>query len=79
MKLFFLLAVISFSTACMADAKKVLPVSKEMEAAKKEQQAKAPAKKEADCDEKAKKPIEITPTSLSLSGNTGCSLDEAKP
>jgi hypothetical protein len=30
-----------------------------------------------DCDEKVKKPIEIKPESISLSGNTGCSLDEA--
>lgn len=36
-------------------------------------------KKEEDCDEKAKKPVEITPESISLSGTTGCSLDEAKP
>ena len=33
-------------------------------------------KKQEDCDEKAKKPIEITPESISLSGTTGCSLDE---
>ncbi len=33
-------------------------------------------KKEEDCDEKAKKPIEIKPQSISLSGgNTGCSLE----
>ncbi len=30
-----------------------------------------------DCDEKAKKPVEIKPESISLSGNTGCSLDDA--
>ncbi len=36
-------------------------------------------KKTEDCDDKAKKPVEITPESISLSGNTGCSLDEAKP
>jgi hypothetical protein len=36
-------------------------------------------KKEEDCDTKAKKPVEITPESISLSGNTGCSLDEARP
>jgi hypothetical protein len=36
-------------------------------------------KKSADCDEKAKKPIEIKPESISLSGATGCSLDEVKP
>jgi len=80
MKFFFLLTVVSFSVSCLAETKKILPVSKEMVAAKKEQQAKTiPGKKEEDCDDKAKKPIEITPTSISLSGNTGCSLDEAKP
>ncbi len=40
---------------------------------------KAEVKKEEDCDDKAKKPIEIKEDSISLSGNTGCSLDEAKP
>lgn len=34
--------------------------------------------KEEDCDTKAKKPIEIKPETISLSGNTGCSLDEIK-
>ena len=32
--------------------------------------------KEPDCDEKAKKPVEIKPESISLTGNAGCSLDE---
>jgi hypothetical protein len=36
-------------------------------------------KKEEDCDDKAKKPIEIKEETISLSGNTGCSLDEVKP
>lgn len=36
-------------------------------------------KKEEDCDTKAKKPVEITPEAISLSGTTGCTLDEAKP
>ena len=35
-----------------------------------------PALKEEDCDDKAKKPIEIKPETISLSGNTGCSLPE---
>ena len=38
---------------------------------------KALDKKEQDCDEKAKKPIEIKPESISLTGNAGCSLDDA--
>lgn len=36
-------------------------------------------KKEEDCDTKAKTPVEIKPESISLSGTTGCSLDEDKP
>lgn len=36
-------------------------------------------KAEEDCDDKAKKKVEIKPEGLSLSNNTaGCSLDEAK-
>jgi hypothetical protein len=34
-------------------------------------------KKEEDCDEKAKKKIEIKEETISLTGNTGCSLEEA--
>jgi heat shock protein HslJ len=39
----------------------------------------APAsdKADEDCDEKAKMPIEIKEDSISLSGDTGCSLDDA--
>jgi heat shock protein HslJ len=33
--------------------------------------------KEEDCDEKAKKVIEIKPESISLGGNTGCTLEES--
>ncbi len=36
-------------------------------------------KKEEDCETKAKKPVEIAPETISLSGTTGCTLDEAKP
>ena len=35
--------------------------------------------KPEDCDDKAKKPVDITPDSISLSGTPGCSLDEAHP
>jgi len=34
--------------------------------------------KEEDCDDKAKKVIEIKEETISLTGNTGCSLDEIK-
>jgi hypothetical protein len=59
---------------------KSLPVKK-VEVAKTEvtKQVKELEKKAADCDEKAKKAVEITETSISLGKNTGCSLDEAKP
>ncbi len=32
-------------------------------------------KKEEDCDDKAKKTVEIKPESISLTGNTGCTLE----
>jgi hypothetical protein len=35
------------------------------------------SKKEEDCDDKAKKKIEIKEETISLTGNTGCSLEEA--
>ena len=34
-------------------------------------------KKEEDCDDKAKKKIEIKEETISLTGNTGCTLEEA--
>lgn len=82
MKLFVLLTLV-VSVGCNAASnapKKTLPVSKVETAVKAEQaKAKTAEKKEEDCDDKAKKPIEIKEESISLSGNTGCSLDEAKP
>lgn len=62
--------------------KKTLPVNKAEEAVKKDKLAneklKMLDKKEEDCDEKAKKKVEIKPEAISLSGgNAGCSLDEA--
>lgn len=54
--------------------KKVLPTK----AMAKKAQSKIIQKKEEDCDDKAKKIIEIKEESISLSGNTGCSLDDVK-
>ena len=63
------------------------PVTKKAEPLKKPVAAQKPQgnkalealnKKEEDCDDKAKKPVEITPESISLSGNAGCLLDEVK-
>jgi hypothetical protein len=82
MKLFVLLSL-ALSVGCNAASnasKKTLPVSKAEEAVKADAAKSITAeKKEEDSDDKAKKPIEIKEESISLSGNTGCSLDEAKP
>jgi hypothetical protein len=84
----FALALL-FTTVAVAapnSAQRILPVTKEHEAMKKEKLARDQAakeklskldKKEEDCDDKAKKPVEITPQSISLSGTAGCTLDEA--
>jgi hypothetical protein len=71
------LVVLLFSTAAMAApvvTKKVVHIKTKTV----KENGGVKAKNPADCDEKAKKPIEIKPESISLSGNTGCSLDEAK-
>lgn len=78
-----IILVSSFAYAAPAAKSRILPVTKEDEAIRKEKMAKeklkAITKDEEDCDEKAKKPIEIKPESISLTGTAGCSLDEAKP
>lgn len=74
------IALMIFSSALIAApvaTKKAQPVKKEVEVVKKTE-SKPWDKKEEDCDDKAKKPIEIKPEAISLSGNTGCSLDEAQ-
>jgi hypothetical protein len=85
MKTFLVLSLL-VSVSAFAGPNRILPVTKEdeMVRAEKEKMAKeklkkveAASKKEEDCDDKAKKPVEIKPESISLSGNTGCSLDEA--
>ncbi len=85
MKTFLVLSLL-VSASAFAGPNRILPVTKEdeMVRAEKEKMAKeklkkveAANKKEEDCDDKAKKPVEIKPESISLSGNTGCSLDEA--
>lgn len=82
MKLLIVCALLSsYVIAAPAGAKKTLPVTKEDEMVKKDQIAKEKLKmldkKTEDCDDKAKKPVEIKPESISLTGNAGCSLDEA--
>ena len=77
MKFIMVLSLLALTGACNANS----PVIKNKEdvAAVKKEQLKAEDKKEEDCDDKAKKPIEIKEDTISLTGNTGCSLDEAKP
>lgn len=73
MKVLMIMALVSVSALAMSPATK-----KAKEVKNDKSVTKAAPKAEADCDKKAKKPIEITPTSISLSGNTGCSLDDMK-
>lgn len=87
----FLIALMIFSSLASAAPQgkaKILPVTKEEEMVKKDKIAREKAakeklkmldKKEEDCDDKAKKPVEIKPESLSLSGGlgtAGCTLPE---
>jgi hypothetical protein len=67
-----LVILLGFTVACNAEEKKV----------ETKQVATSEVKtdvKEEDCEDRAKKKVEITPESITLgSGTTGCSLDEAK-
>lgn len=71
----------SLVVAAPSEKKRILPVTKEQEMVKKEKIAneklKAIVGEEEDCDEKAKKTVEIKPESISLTGSAGCTLDEA--
>ncbi|MFL5785120.1 MAG: hypothetical protein ACJ76H_10945 [Bacteriovoracaceae bacterium] len=74
MKAFILLSLISLSCNAVTPTKKDAP---KKQVVQKETKPLHPAlKKVEDCDDKAKKPIEIKPETISLSGNTGCSLPE---
>lgn len=79
--LVFTLFVSSLAVAAPTGKNRILPVTKEQEQVKKDKVAHDKLKelgiKEEDCDDKAKKPVEIKPESISLSGNAGCTLDEA--
>ena len=84
MKIILATSLLALTLSCNAEsnaAKKTLPIKKE-EVGKTMQLKGSLSKdkiKEEDCDDKAKKPIEIKEETISLTGNTGCSLDEAKP
>lgn len=78
----FLILALSLSlyvSAAPTEKKKTLPISKAEEMVKADkklnEKIKALEKKPEDCDEKAKKPVEIKPEAISLTGNTGCSLE----
>jgi len=77
-----LVIVFLFSSLAVAWTKKAKPVLPE-HSVKAEKQTKVTKeilgkdKKEADCDKKAEKPVEIIPEKVSLGGNAGCTLDEA--
>jgi hypothetical protein len=83
MKVLIAILVLSFNVcATPAGKAKNLPVTKDDRVVKQQkvvsEKLKALDKKLEDCDEKAKKPVEIKTESLSLSGGTaGCTLDEA--
>jgi hypothetical protein len=76
--IFFLMSF--FSYAGPKAQQKTLPVSKLEEVVKNDKMVNDKLKKikkeTEDCDEKAKKKVEIKPESISLTGNTGCSLDD---
>jgi hypothetical protein len=83
MKVLITALVLSITAvAAPAEKAKTLPVTKDDRVVKQQKAAsdklKALNEKTEDCDEKAKKPVEIKPESISLSGGaTGCSLDQA--
>jgi hypothetical protein len=87
MKIILATSLLALTLSCNAEStatKKTLPISKlelavKADAAKSKTGVNAAGKKEEDCDDKAKKPIEIKEETISLTGNTGCSLDEVKP
>lgn len=77
----FLVLTLLVTTAAYAAPKatqKILPVTKEEEAVKRDKVAQEKLKaldKKEDCDEKAKKPVEIKPEAITLGGNAGCTLE----
>ncbi len=76
----FMFLLTSFSMAAPTGQKKNLPVKPEEFQVKNDRQVqeklKILDKKEEDCDDKARKPVEIKPESISLTGSAGCTLPE---
>lgn len=75
MKAIFLLMLFSLSCNAVTPAKKETP-KKTVKASESKTAHPALDKLEEDCDDKAKKPVEVKPETISLSGNTGCTLPE---
>lgn len=77
MKTLFLMMIVSLSCNAITPAKKEI---KKVETKTTETKPVHPAlKKEEDCDDKAKKPVEIKPETISLGGGlgtAGCTLPE---
>ena len=66
--------IVSLSCNAVTPAKKEVPTKKKTAEVKPVHPA---LKKEEDCDDKAKKVVEIKPETISLGGgNTGCTLPE---
>ncbi len=75
MKVFILMMLVSLSCNAVTPAKKIeTPAKKQVTETKPVHPI---LKKEEDCDDKAKKPVEIKPETISLGGgNTGCTRPE---
>lgn len=76
----FLMVTMLLSTFVFANpagSKKNLPVNEDKIAKDKvtSEKLKMLDQKEEDCDDKAKKPVEIKPEAISLTGNAGCTLE----
>ena len=86
MKIILATSLLALTLSCNAETaspKKTLPISKlelglKADAAKSKTGVNTVGKKEEDCDDKAKKVIEIKEEKISLGGgDTGCTLEEA--
>lgn len=73
MKFLAVLSLFILALGCNASSE---PTKKSEAVVKAE--TKGEAVKEEDCDDKAKKVIEIKEETISLTGNAGCTLDEVK-
>ncbi|MGE3609318.1 MAG: hypothetical protein AB7I27_07000 [Bacteriovoracaceae bacterium] len=69
--LFILSTNLLYAASSPKKAQVKVPIKKE------QSKVKAPAKKEEDCNEKIKKTVDVSAESISLTGATGCTLDEA--